>query len=43
MIENILNLALLPFRGFALFNIMCGIVVVTALFKVVWRLVYDKN
>lgn len=41
MITDILNLALLPFRGYALFNIMCGILVVTGLFQLVWNITFS--
>lgn len=40
--SDILNLALLPFRGFALFNMMCGILAVTGVFKLVWHITFHS-
>lgn len=39
---DILNLALLPFRGFALFNMMAAILAVTGVFRITYYLTFHK-
>lgn len=40
---DILNLALLPFRGFALFNMMAAIVAVTGVFRIIWYITFSRK